>query len=174
MFSLCQNLGLGHETLALGSEYFTLWISLFRIIRNEMQSGIKINSTELVTLRMTHSLAHGDGRGSNKRMRSLGNQDLDTGGVDSGYVGSAKVRETLRLPSPRSQCGPCPPAAAVPCAGLRQRAKLSRIPAKPVLPPARPACPGWGLGCKAALQRDAGASNPSPCKLENRATSTVI
>lgn len=93
---------------------------------------------------MTHSRAHGDGRGSNKRMRSLGNQDLDTGGVDSGYVGSAKVRETLRLPSPRSQCGPCPPAAAVPCAGLRQRAKLSRIPAKPVLPPARPACPGWG------------------------------
>ena len=31
---------------------------------------------------MTHSLAHWDGRGSNKRMRSLGSQDLATRGVD--------------------------------------------------------------------------------------------
>ena len=107
MFSLCQNLA--HETLALEiSEYFTLWISLFRIIRNEMQSGIKINST-VVTPRMTHSLAHGDGRGSNKRMRSLGNQDLDTGGVDVDMLAVQKSAKHCGCPHPVRSADPARP-----------------------------------------------------------------
>ena len=132
-----------------------------------MQSGIKINSTMyIVTPRMTHSLAHGDGRGSNKRMRW---DHL----VTKPWLQEVRIcwqckspRNTAATLTPfavrtlpaRSCCAVC--GAAATCKTVANSRKTGSV-ARPARLP--------GLGCKAALQRDAGALNPSTCKLENRA-----
>ena len=59
---------------------------------------------------MTHSLAHGDGRGSNKRMRSLDNQDLAaTGGVDVDVLAVQKSAKHCGCPHPVRSADPARP-----------------------------------------------------------------